>query len=221
MKTNLSIVILVSVFLFVSSVVFGEQDKPETVTDFDGNVYSTVKIGDQTWLAENLRSTHYSDGKPLESFPANGDESNSRSYGRLYCWQAAVGGPSFSEKESNFVQGASPEGWHIPTEEDWLELTNYLGSESTAGAKLKGAGFNNPDLENNNSTNGIGFGALAAGWFDFSGEYLGFGKKTFLVSSTSPNGRGGFAWELNDGDSTFIRVFLHPDDAISIRCVKD
>jgi uncharacterized protein (TIGR02145 family) len=214
MKTQPLKTLIIGVSLLISAVSIGQQNNTETVTDFDGNIYKTVQIGDQVWMAENLRTTHYSDGSALESFPVNGDESNTQKHGRLYRWQAAIGGPNVSDPPTGPIQGASPEGWHIPSEEDWLELINHLGDESIAGGLLKEDMFQG-------TTSEIGFGALASGWLNFTGEYAGFGEKTFVRSSTSPNGHGGYARELNHVDSTFNRVFLHPDDAISIRCVQN
>jgi uncharacterized protein (TIGR02145 family) len=98
-----------------------------------------------------------------------------------------------------------PAGWVLPREEEWLDLISHMGGEAVAGENLARAGFN------------ITF----TGWFDFTGEYKGHGKKTFLRSSTSPRGRGGYARELNNTGTSCTRVFLHPDDAIAIRCVKD
>lgn len=196
---------LLLVLMFVCSVAVAQGSAEETVTDFDGNVYKTVKIGNQVWMAENLRTTHYSDGTPVESFVMNQDEANAAIYGRLYRWDSALRGSWVPEGEPEAVQGVSPVGWHIPSDEEWKELIEHLGGEDVAGGKLKEAGFT----------------ALPTGWFDFTGEFKGFLEKTFLRSSTAPGAGGGYAWELNRSSASFVRVFLHPDDAIPVRCIKN
>jgi len=200
---------------------FAQETAAETVTDVDGNIYATVKIGDQVWMAENLRTTHYSDGTALESFVMNNDAALVDQYGRLYRWDTALRVEDGSSPESEGVQGVSPEGWHIPSEAEWLELIRYLGGKAIAGGKLKAAGGDHWQSPNTGATNETGFGALPTGWFDFTGDFKGFGAKSFLRSSTSPGGRGGYAWELNRISAACTRVFLHPDDAIPIRCIKD
>jgi uncharacterized protein (TIGR02145 family) len=106
----------------------------------DGKFYKTVKIGGQVWMAENLNyaakgSKCYED-----------DEANGARYGRLYNWETA--------------KNACPAGWHLPSDEEWETLVNYVGGESTAGKKLKStSGWNN----NGNGTDDFGFSALAGG----------------------------------------------------------
>ena len=212
---------LLLVLMFVCSVAVAQGSDDETVTDFDGNVYKTVKIGNQVWMAENLRTTHYSDGTPVESFVMNQDEANADIYGRLYRWDAALRGSRVRDGEVETVQGVSPVGWHIPSDEEWKELIEYLGGEEVAGGKLKEVGNAHWSKPNSGAEDESGFTALPTGWFDFSGEFKGFGEKTFLRSSTAPGAGGGFAWELNRSSASFVRVFLHPDDAIPVRCIKN
>ena len=109
-----------------------------TVTDVDGNVYNTVQIGEQCWMAENLRVKNYSSNisdAPLLSqgsdaeenmaywFFPNGQPSNEETYGLLYAWKAATGG--LAQTENNFVQGICPIGWHVPSNEEFQILLSY------------------------------------------------------------------------------------------------
>ena len=134
----------------------------QTVTDFDGNIYNTVIIGDQVWLKENLKSLHYSDGTEIPDVMSyNNSDSLAEIYGRLYTWNATM-----NDSIVPGTQGVCPCGWHVPTSAEWAELENFLGGSSLAGGKMKDtvAGYwQNP---NTGATNSSGFSALPAGEFD-------------------------------------------------------
>ncbi len=134
----------------------------ELVLDFDGNQYQSIVIGNQVWLQENIKSLHYSDGSEIPDVVAyNNSESNADTYGRLYTWDAAMGG-SLVEG----AQGICPEGWHIPSDAEWRVLENYLGGVSVAGGKLKEAGTVNWRRFNTGADNASGFTALPGGEYD-------------------------------------------------------
>jgi uncharacterized protein (TIGR02145 family) len=209
------------VFLFFLSPAGAKEPDPATVTDIDGNTYATVMIGDQVWMAENLRVTRYSDGTSLENFVMDNNEDNALEYGRLYGMEAALRVTSDSSVGQVHVQGASPEGWHIPSDEEWRQLIEHLGGEAEAGGKLKVAGAEHWSAPNAGATNQSGFGALPTGWFDFTGKFKGFKEKSFLRSVGLQGECGGSAWELNSLSSSIVKVFLHPKDAIPIRCIKN
>jgi uncharacterized protein (TIGR02145 family) len=117
------------------------------VTDIDGNYYPVVQIGSQLWMAENLKTTHYADGTPID-YPGpdnmawqnnttgayawfdNDEEVNKNQYGGLYNWHAV-----------NNPAGLCPEGWHAPAADEMIALANFLGGPEVAGAKMKEAGF--------------------------------------------------------------------------------
>jgi uncharacterized protein (TIGR02145 family) len=127
------------------------QKISETVKDFDGYVYKTVRISNQTWMAENLKTARYNDGTPISlvadnpswsnSVSAcycwyNNDIQNKDSYGALYNWQAVN------------TDKLCPTGWHVPTDAEWTTLSAALGGEDIAGGKLKepGRAFHLADL---------------------------------------------------------------------------
>lgn len=129
----------------IDSVIFYHpMESGETVTDYDGNVYNTTRIGTQVWMAENLRTTHYADGSPiprvadtpgwdalLETSPAYcwyNDDSvrNSQTYGALYTWAATMNGEASSNSVPSGVQGVCPSGWHVPSLEEWAIMESYL-----------------------------------------------------------------------------------------------
>jgi uncharacterized protein (TIGR02145 family) len=134
----------------------------QTVTDFDGNVYNTVTIGSQTWIKENLKSLHYFDGSEIPDVIAyNNLDSLAGIYGLLYTWDAAMNGST-----EPGTQGVCPCEWHVPTDEEWTILENYLGGSSVAGGKMKEIGIEHWYLPNTGATNSSGFSGLPAGEYD-------------------------------------------------------
>lgn len=135
--------------------------------DADGNRYPVVKIGSQWWMAENLKTTRYKNGdsilnvtdeKAWRSLKTsaycnyNNDEKFADTYGKLYNWYAV--------DDSRKV---APEGWHVPSDEEWTILTSNLGSELVAGGKLKAAGNAYWSDPNTAATDSVGFHALPGG----------------------------------------------------------
>ncbi|MBR6063540.1 MAG: hypothetical protein IKP54_05255 [Bacteroidales bacterium] len=108
-----------------------------TVTDYDNNTYNTVQIGNQCWMKENLRSTHFADGTAIPAgtttntivayrYAPNNDESNVMTYGYLYNWPAVMHGVASSSANPSGVQGICPAGWHMPSKAEWAQLTTYV-----------------------------------------------------------------------------------------------
>jgi uncharacterized protein (TIGR02145 family) len=174
--------------------------KAQTVTDIDGNVYKTVTIGTQTWMAENLKTTKYNDGTPI---PLVADTMVVRAMGRkpvsvplwivvgsgAYCWYynikiAAyhVYGALYNRIAVN-TRMLCPTGWHVLGIDEWTTLTNYLG-DSIAGGKLKENGTVNWHYPNTGATNESGFTALPGGWRDENGVYQEIGYQGVFWSST-------------------------------------
>ncbi len=129
----------------IDSIVFYPPDAVEgTLSDFDGNIYRTVTIGTQTWMAENLKTTHYADGTAIPSISGDAnwaevsvsdraycwydDDSitNASIYGALYTWPAAMKGSAGSDADPSGIQGVCPDGWHLPSDSEWSTLRHYL-----------------------------------------------------------------------------------------------
>lgn len=157
------------------------------VTDYDGNVYNTVDIGSQRWIKESLRSLHYSDGTTIQSVLAyNNDEGLVPTYGRIYTWYAAM-----KNSTTTRTQGACPNGWHLPTDGEWTELTNYLGGESVAGGHMKEAGTTHWMSPNTGADNSSDFTALPTGmYFDGSFQHFRYNVEFW----TSSDSYGPYAW---------------------------
>lgn len=204
--------------------VTGNGGGNNTCTDIDGNTYSTVTIGTQVWMAENLKVTRYrngdlityvSDASAWSSLSAGGYcyydnlTSNAITYGNLYNWAAV-----------NDSRNLAPPGWHVPTYDEWNTLITYLGGSSVAGGKMKETGnlhWNAP----NNATNESGFTALGGGLRDQLGNYFAMGYNTYWWSTTSEDPT--YSWAVNntyDQTLAFPVVYEKPL-GFPIRCVKD
>jgi uncharacterized protein (TIGR02145 family) len=194
--------------IYGSQVTFntGGSSTTPTVSDIDGNVYNTVKIGTQVWMVENLKTTRYADGTSIplvntvstwnaltETAKAycwyDDDISNKDVYGALYTWPAAMKGAAGSNSKPSGAQGACPAGWHLPSDAEWKELETYLGGGSIAGGKMKEIGtthWYDPHWLDPNigATNESGFNGLPGGSRIWYGGFAQIGIKGFWWSTT-------------------------------------
>jgi len=194
------------------------------LTDIDGNIYHSVKIGTQTWMVENLKTTKYNDGTSLPfvadgyswtitSNPAyswvNNDSINKTVYGGIYNFYAASSGK------------LAPKGWHIPTQTDINALATFLGGYAIAGSKLKEAGNTHWISSNSDTTNSSGFTALPAGYrSSATGDFQKLGEWCVLWSSTESDGKGG---RLIIGNTSAVTDYSFDNKILgfSVRCIKD
>jgi len=120
-----------------------------TVTDYDGNTYRTVMIGNQWWMARNLETTHYANGSEIPRVESkavwealdsedsaycyynNNSSQEVFTYGALYTWAAALNGAESSDRIPSGIQGVCPDGWHVPSDGEWKELESFLGMDQT------------------------------------------------------------------------------------------
>jgi len=182
--------------------------------DRDSKSYRSVKIGNQTWMAENLnynapRSVCY------ENTP-----DNCAKYGRLYYWSTAMGGLRSSSEDAGIVRGICPAGWHLPSDDEWAQLEYDVGGSPTAGKKLKARrGWNS----GGNGTNDYGFSALPGGFRWSDGGYHNVGGSGYWWNSTS-DGEGYFWAKYMRSYHDYVERSREPDDEswlASIRCVRD
>lgn len=134
-----------------------------TIRDVDGNDYQTIQIGTQLWMAENLKTTHYNDGTPIQEWTRN-LELNAASY-KWFCNRgnyAADYGAMYNWYTVDMGK-LCPTGWHVPDYDEWTELVTYAGGGSIAGGRLKEIGTIHWSSPHNGADNSTGFTAVGAG----------------------------------------------------------
>ncbi|MDM7925110.1 MAG: FISUMP domain-containing protein [bacterium] len=195
-----------------------------TVTDIDGNVYRTVRIGNQWWTAENLRTVHYRNGEPIPNVTDNSawsslttgaycdyenNSDNVSTYGRLYNWFAVMDS-----------RNLAPEGWHVPTDAEWQALINTLGGSSVAGGKMKEEGTTHWSFSSETVKNESGFTALPAGGRFFGGS-LNMGTDAFFWSSSERDAGNAWRVNLNYLHLETSRKDYFKEAGFSVRLVRD
>ncbi len=210
----------------------------DPVSDVDGNSYRTVIIGDQEWMAENLKTMTYSNGDAID-YPGDDDNawrknssgayswydndpSNGEHYGALYNWYAVVN-----------PKGLCPDGWRVPDHKDWLTLTEYVGDQM--GNKLKsrrqvGSPFGgeydtmeHPRWETfsvNYGTDDFGFGALPGGNRHASGTFVTKGANALFWSSSEISETAGHGWYIYHGYYGVDRGYGDKGAGFSVRCIR-
>lgn len=189
-----------------------------TATDIDGNVYNTIKIGSQIWMAENLKVTHYRNGDAIPNVIGDqwGDlitgaycsydnnEDNRSTYGLLYNWYAV-----------DDSRNICPEGWHIPTMDEWETLAG-------TGLELKEAGTAHWATPNMCSPNPSGFEALPGGNCGFDGEFNAITMAGYWWAANEDNVEIEISWiyMISRSNSGFLSS-THKWAGLNIRCIKD
>jgi len=206
--------------VFNSAVTYG------TMTDQDGNVYKTVTIGTQTWMAENLRTTKYNDGTAISNVTGDTEWANLTTgaycnyynttntetiatYGRLYNWYAVNTGK------------LAPMGWHVSTDAEWSILTDYLGGESVAGGKLKEIGTTHWIYPNTMATNETGFTALPGSRHGVNETYSVIGSLGYWWSSTDDSTSNPWMRGFSSILSDVVILRFGKACGFSVRCVRD
>jgi uncharacterized protein (TIGR02145 family) len=195
-----------------------------TVKDVDGNVYKTVKIGQQTWMAENLRTAHYNDGTSIPL--VTGFDAWSTLTGPSYCWynndtnNKNLYGALYNGYAMNTGK-LCPKGWHVPTDAEWVTLGEYLGGYEVAGGKLKETGTERWKSPNTGATNESGFRALPGGFRSFNGSF-GYDRKSgYWWSSTSYTDKQIFFWNIRYKYGYLYKTIEDRTNGFCIRCVMD
>jgi len=200
------------------------ENASSTCIDYDGNAYPTITIGTQTWMAENLRVTHYRNGDAIPNVTDdvtwgalatgaycwyNNDQATNAKYGALYNWYA-VDDP----------RGLCPDGWHEPTDSEWTILTTYLGGESVAGGKMKSVSalWTSP---NTDATNSSGFSGLPGGFRNYTGGCFVVGLYGLWLTSTEYDGSYAWSRTLDYNGPGVGRSYDNKEEGFSLRCLRD
>lgn len=201
------------------------EDPPETVTDTDGNVYTTVTIGTQVWMAENLRTTTYNDGTSIPQVTANNEWKNMKT--AAFCWygnDADSYGNTYGALYNWYAVNTDklcPAGWHVPTHDEWTTLTDYIGGAVVAGGKLKESGTLHWDSPNFGATNETGFTGLPGGSRQ-DGGFMFIGVSGSWWSATESNADWAIERGLNYNSGSVFWVSFNPkSNGYSVRCLKD
>jgi len=230
------IILVFTIFLFAcdkkNPTESTQNNNTGPLTDIDGNVYQTVLIGDQWWITENLKVTHFRNGDPIPDVTDatawaalstsaycayDNNEGNTATYGYLYNWYAV-----------NDDRNIAPEGWHVATESDWNELERHLGMNTSAASILGWRGVDEGNKmksttgwgPNDNGNNESGLSLLPGGTRGNDGSFNSLGDGgCFWSSSRSTN----FAWYrwLGVQESRVFRGSYHKGFACSVRLIKN
>jgi uncharacterized protein (TIGR02145 family) len=160
----------------------------------DGNVYRTVKIGNQVWMAENLNY------KINDSWCYDNDKANGKKYGRLYTWDAA--------------KVACPSGWHVPSRQEWDELVTEVGGKVIAGKKLK-------SINGWNGTDDYDFSALPGGYRYNDGSFGNAGDLGYWWTTTEGSSDDAYYWHMYDNNDNVNEDSNLKSFGFSVRCIKD
>ncbi len=211
-----------------SNIIFNPNLTYGTVNDIEGHIYKTIDIGTQTWMAENLRATRLNDKTQIPNVTDLSAWASLTSMG--YCWN------NNDPKSFKSIYGAlynwyvvgtnkiCPEGWHVPSEEDWNILQAYLGGSNVAGGALKETGTTHWQNPNEDASNNSGFTALPGGQRDiinnfWNGTWIGvFGQ--WWTSTNESTGQY-YDWELDYSSGQAFYGALSSSMGLSLRCVKN
>lgn len=217
----------------------------DIVTDIDGNTYNTITIGDQVWIAENLRTTRFANGdligttipatlnimydlNPVYQWAYNGLEKYAAKYGRLYTWYAVID-----------PRGLCPAGWHIPSDKEWSELENYLVVNkynydgTTVGNKIALALALTTDWAHSESSGSLGnknyadfrnksgFSAIPAGYRNQEGKFIDMGNSGCWWTSSEAFTYNAYYRYLRSTGKELVRSSYYEFCAVSVRCIKD
>jgi uncharacterized protein (TIGR02145 family) len=200
-----------------------------TISDVDGNTYKTVIIGDQQWMAENLKVTKFNDGTgiPNASLWLDWSENDTTGWcnyynkaeynaknGKLYNWNVV-------SPVKNGEKNVCPKGWHVPNDAEWDKLGAKLGGVLAAGAKLKVSGTADWNSPNPDATNSSLFSAYPSGVRNSSGSFEGLGNVAQWWSADEQDYMYAKALSIYYINSQFSLYSTPKRSGASIRCIKD
>lgn len=247
-ERNRQILFLFLLFAMVPLLASAQTDCG-TVTDYDGHVYATVQLGNQCWMRENLRVTHYADGTALQLgtttdadgryyYYPDGSAAHVERYGLLYSWFTALNGAKPTEDVPSGLQGICPKGWHMPSNFEWMALEDFLGykDEHRCGTDVNNVAktmasqegwyldvmTKAPEcsiMDDPVANNSSRLNILPAG--SFWNSYYGFGTNTgFWTASEGSDVTSPIHYLVNTNATVEINC-TPKEAAYSVRCLKD
>lgn len=251
---------LMFVFACITSIQYSceKKEDPEiesqlgAVIDYDGNSYHTIQLGDQWWMVNNLKTTHYADGTEIPLVESNSDwealgyeekaycfynnsnNNEARIYGALYTWGAAMNGTTSSDNNPSEVQGVCPDGWHLPSDDEWKELEMFLGMTQAATDSIGLRGKNQGSklatsrdqwldgyLESDTAFGISGFNAQPGGGRRYDGTFGHKGDNANFWSATEYSNIRSWGRHIYSSYTSVHRYMNVKSDGFSVRCVKD
>ncbi|WP_353085074.1 FISUMP domain-containing protein [Flavobacterium sp.] len=210
------------------------------VTDIDGNNYNSVIIGTQEWMKENLNVSKYSDGTPIPQVTSSGqwanvttgawcyynnDPANGIVYGKIYNWYAVAGiYDAASAANPSLRKQLAPTGWHVPTNIELLELSNYLGGGSLAGGKLKESGLTHWTSPNLGANNESGFTGIPGAGRNLVGDYyysIGERGEWWCSTENTNNPLGASEYYLHHNYGSLYIASAGKKNGLSVRCLNN
>ena len=200
-KITISLISVIYITTGISTCTYAQETGSFTDSR-DATVYKTVKIGDQWWMSENLAYKSNSGCFTYEDI-----EDYVKTHGYLYNWETA--------------KNVCPDGWHLPSNAEFVKLANFLGGPDVAGGKLKEAGTTHWNSPNAGATNSTGFSALSSGRSN-DNEYKAYlGLITYFWSTDEFDVELGAGHALYSAKTEFSHYGLEKDGGFSVRCIKD
>ncbi len=213
-----------------------------TLTDIDGNEYATMLLGSQCWMKQNLRTTHFADGAEIPVGGLNNHsgprryapDNNLDKYGYLYNWDAAMHGSATSSANPSGVQGVCPNGWHLPSDAEWTQLTSFVASNSAnvcdnnptyiAKSLVSTEDWGTWGSCSSVTTNNTGFSVLPAGTWHVNGASAHAGQGYFgghTIFRTATGYEGNYVWtrEFYTEYPYVDRTAIDKTNGLSVRCV--
>jgi uncharacterized protein (TIGR02145 family) len=192
--------------------------------DQEGNTYKTIVIGSQKWMAENLKTSTYRNGDAILTLNAsqwnstnsgawlyyNNDISNQCPYGKIYNWYTVIDS-----------RNVCPNGWHVPSLQEWNTLINALGGEMVAGGKLKSTGLDHWSLFNEQATNESGFSCLPGGISSSEANTFFLGENAYFWTTSVVNAFVVSGIRMNSTDGSVSEIQNPRTEGMSIRCIED
>jgi len=220
-------IVFFQLFLVTISTLFAQET--DSIIDIrDSQVYKVVKIGQQWWMKENLDIgiridgiQDASDNGIIEKYFYNNSDSLGNIYGGIYLWDEMMDYNPSDSMNPGITQGISPVGWHLPSNDEWTEMIDFLGGEDIAGGKLKEAGTKHWKSPNTSASNESGFTALPGGCLFTNGTFGNVSSRGYWWSSTENNNTDAGYGVLFYSATNIYRTFGPDKFGSSVRCVMD